>query len=193
MIPPAPNHSLRLNLAIAITLFGLGGIGVVVMHYFHPQNFQALLQLSPAALFKSIGLGTLYAALTLPVLILLLRAAWMENTRQFFARLMVEYRVGHIHIWLLSICAGIGEELLFRGGIQPFLGIWPTAVIFVLMHGYLNPLNRPLFIYGMLLTLVSAGFGYLDVMFGLPSAMAAHAWIDVGLLYYLRTQRVTIT
>ena len=34
----------------------------------------------------------------------------------------------------LALSAGIGEELLFRGALQPVLGLWVTAVIFAVAH-----------------------------------------------------------
>ncbi|MBK7566807.1 MAG: CPBP family intramembrane metalloprotease [Bacteroidetes bacterium] len=43
----------------------------------------------------------------------------------------------------LSFCAGVGEELLFRGAIQPWLGIWLTALLFI-FYTDLNPKDKPL-------------------------------------------------
>ena len=36
--------------------------------------------------------------------------------------------------FLLAAVSSIGEELLFRGAIQPWLGLWPTSLIFGLLH-----------------------------------------------------------
>lgn len=37
--------------------------------------------------------------------------------------------------WLiLALATGISEEILFRGALQPVLGLWPTALIFALAH-----------------------------------------------------------
>ncbi len=36
-------------------------------------------------------------------------------------------------IWLALVSA-VGEEILFRGAIQPFLGLWFTSVLFGLLH-----------------------------------------------------------
>jgi uncharacterized protein len=38
----------------------------------------------------------------------------------------------------VSFFAGVGEELLFRGAIQPLIGIWLTSVIFIAIHGYIS-------------------------------------------------------
>ena len=42
-------------------------------------------------------------------------------------------------IFFVSFCAGFGEEVFFRGVLQPIIGIWVTAILFVAIHGYLNP------------------------------------------------------
>jgi membrane protease YdiL (CAAX protease family) len=37
--------------------------------------------------------------------------------------------------WLiLAASAAIGEEILFRGALQPVLGLWLTSVIFAVVH-----------------------------------------------------------
>jgi len=38
-------------------------------------------------------------------------------------------------ILTVAAASAIGEELLFRGAMQPLLGVWPTIVIFGLLHG----------------------------------------------------------
>ncbi|MCA9987233.1 MAG: CPBP family intramembrane metalloprotease [Anaerolineales bacterium] len=40
-------------------------------------------------------------------------------------------------IWewvLLAVATGIGEEILFRGAIQPRFGLWPTVILFTIAH-----------------------------------------------------------
>ena len=34
----------------------------------------------------------------------------------------------------LALLSSVGEELLFRGALQPFLGIWFTSILFGLLH-----------------------------------------------------------
>jgi membrane protease YdiL (CAAX protease family) len=81
----------------------------------------------------------------------------------------------------LSICAGVGEELLFRSGIQTYLGWQITSILFVAMHGYLNPWNWRFSVYGLLVLpfifLISLGF----YKFGLWFAIAAHFSYDAVL------------
>ncbi len=35
---------------------------------------------------------------------------------------------------MLALLSSVGEEILFRGAIQPFLGVWFTAAIFAILH-----------------------------------------------------------
>lgn len=102
-----------------------------------------------------------------------------------YARLIQSLRLSWADIVFVSICAGVGEELLFRWSIQLLLGIWITALLFVTLHGYLNPLNWRLSIYGLYLVGVIAGLGYLTSGLGVISAAVAHTAIDVVLLAVL--------
>lgn len=38
-------------------------------------------------------------------------------------------------IAVLAVTSAVGEELLFRGALQPLVGFWPTAILFGLLHG----------------------------------------------------------
>ena len=37
-------------------------------------------------------------------------------------------------IFLLAASSSVGEELFFRGAMLPALGLWPSSVLFALMH-----------------------------------------------------------
>ncbi|MFM7387280.1 MAG: type II CAAX prenyl endopeptidase Rce1 family protein, partial [Bacteroidota bacterium] len=69
---------------------------------------------------------------------------------------------------------GLGEELFFRAALQPYLGIWITSVLFVAIHGYLNPWNWRMSLYGLMILpfIFLLSFGYEH--FGLWFAVAAH-------------------
>ena len=84
----------------------------------------------------------------------------------------------HELIWF-SICAGVGEEILFRAGIQPYIGIWLTAFIFIALHGYIYQIKGPVIVFAIAMITMSAGLGYLFAYIGLLSAIVAHTVIDV--------------
>lgn len=85
----------------------------------------------------------------------------------------------------LSFFAGVGEELLFRGAIQPLLGIWITSVIFVGLHGYFKFKSLGHLVFGGIMFGLSVGLGYLFEYAGLIAAMSAHATYDVIMLKWI--------
>lgn len=85
-----------------------------------------------------------------------------------------------------SIFAGSGEELLFRGAIQPLLGIWVTSVIFVGLHGYFKFQSTGHLIFGGMMFGLSVILGYLFEYVGLIAAMSAHAIYDMIMLYLVQ-------
>lgn len=77
------------------------------------------------------------------------------------------------HAVMLGVLAGFPEELLFRGSVQPELGVIPAAVIF----GALHAATPAYFVYA---TVAGALLGGLTAWRGgLWSAIAAHTIIDV--------------
>lgn len=78
----------------------------------------------------------------------------------------------------MSFCAGFGEEILFRSGIQDYLGPIITSIIFVAIHGYLNPFNWRISIYGMIVLPFILILAYGLGEFGLWFCIAAHFAYD---------------
>lgn len=89
-------------------------------------------------------------------------------------------------VLIVSASAGIFEELFFRGVLQPILGLWPTAVLFVLLHGYVQWKSWRHLLFTALVILLSAGLGYLAREVALSAAMLAHAVYDVAMLELLK-------
>jgi len=71
----------------------------------------------------------------------------------------------------IGIGAGVGEELLFRGALQPRYGNVLTSIVFALFHAPQYGLN--LAVFGLFA--VSLLFGLLRNRFGTTAAMIAHA------------------
>ncbi len=82
----------------------------------------------------------------------------------------------------LSGFAGAGEELLFRGAIQPILGIWITSAIFIGIHGYFKFKSIGHIIFGVMMFSLSMMLGYLFEYAGLIAAVTAHAVYDIIML-----------
>lgn len=70
---------------------------------------------------------------------------------------------------LLAFMTGVGEELLFRGALQPIFGNILTSVFFVLLHIQYTLTPAALIIFG-----VSLAFGWARQRYNTTTAMAAH-------------------
>jgi len=60
------------------------------------------------------------------------RFAWARALHREFRSLLGP--ITGREILIMALASAIGEELLFRGALQPWIGIWPQAVIFALLH-----------------------------------------------------------
>ena len=167
-----------------LTLFGFSSLGGLVIEQFLDIRFFSLFQ-TQTPWYKEIGIGLLYGTVAAFGGWFIVNMAFLSDTRSFFANLIQGLKLSILDILFISFCAGAGEEILFRGAIQPYLGVWITAIIFVAIHGYLNPKNWRISIYGTYMCLIIAGIGYLNDYYGITTAIAAHFAIDVVLLLAL--------
>ncbi len=106
----------------------------------------------------------------------------MQGVREHYCR-MIGPLIGSRwqRIWI-SICAGVGEEIFFRGALQHWLGIPITAILFVAIHGYLDPRDLRISTYGIFMTLGMLLLGVMAERYGLLGPMIAHTIIDIVLL-----------
>lgn len=72
-------------------------------------------------------------------------------------------------VLLLAASAAIGEELAFRGALQPVFGFWPTAIVFALTHIQYTLTPATLIILGVALV-----FGWLRRRYNTTVAMITH-------------------
>lgn len=107
---------------------------------------------------------------------------WQAPVLDGYARLIAPLMAHPVDRLFVSVCAGVGEELFFRGAVQHWLGVPLTAVLFVAIHGYLDPRDRRRSAYGLLLTGIMIGIGHVAAHHGLLAPMVAHAVIDIILL-----------
>ena len=82
-------------------------------------------------------------------------------------------------IIFMSFCAGFGEEILFRAGIQTWLGPWLTSVLFIAVHGYFNLKSWRKSMSGILLFPFILILSYAYEIFGLWFCIAAHFSYDL--------------
>lgn len=116
----------------------------------------------------------------------LISSPLLRKVNMQYARMLGNFKLSLSEIVFVSLCAGVGEELLFRGAIQPLLGVVLTSMVFVAIHGYINPYNWRLSVYGLFMTLAIIGLGIINNYFGLIAPIIAHTIIDIYLLNYLQ-------
>lgn len=104
-------------------------------------------------------------------------------------RAVKKFRLNRFDRWQLSLFAGAGEELLFRGAIQPLIGIWLTSLFFIAIHGYFKFRSLPHFLFGVMMFLLSMMLGLLFELVGLIAAMTAHTVYDLLLLRWVTADR----
>lgn len=169
---------LRLGL---LTLFGMSAIALII-HFFSDTVDISRMILGGLSWWNQLLIGAVYGVVAGLLARFLVGLKFMEPVRTKYERLFKDFDLDTSQIWFISFCAGVGEELLFRGALQPLLGIPITSVIFVAIHGYLNPLNWRLSIYGIVMTIIIALMGWMAQTIGLLTAISAHIIIDVVLL-----------
>ncbi|AEL28782.1 CPBP family intramembrane glutamic endopeptidase [Cyclobacterium marinum] len=167
-----------------VTLLGFGFLGLSMVYFFQTTTLLELLK-GKWPLGQQLLAGTLTGVFGAVVAIILINATFFKNERQKYHKILNHWSWNDLGIVFISICAGVGEELLFRAGLQPFLGLWITSILFVAIHGYLNPLNWKISVYGIIMIGFIAALGYLFKTAGIIAAITAHSVFDAILLFQL--------
>ena len=126
-----------------------------------------------------------------------------ETARRSFSvqhQLIRSMKLNIFDILFLSLCAGFGEEILFRVAVQQWsindvgetdgptkIGGRPEnfAIAFVAIHGYINPKDLDTTKYGMLVCLFILVLSFaISGEQGLWFCIAAHASYDFVLFYF---------
>jgi CAAX protease family protein len=84
---------------------------------------------------------------------------------------------------LIGVGAGLGEETLFRGAVQPVLGIAATSVLFASMHVQYGPSLLLVYVF-----LLSIGLGFLRKYINTTASFLAHVGynsLGIILAYFL--------
>lgn len=160
-------------------------ISFLCLWYFATISLADFLQLELIINIKTaigIEFGIIYAYLAL----LLLQAPVFDVLPNRLEVMIQNMNLTIMDALFLSLCAGIGEELLFRVGVQHYLGMWITSILFVAIHGYLNPKNWRMSLYGLIVLpfVVLLAYGYNH--FGLWFCIGAHFSYDFVLFMAIR-------
>jgi len=137
---------------------------------------------------------------TLPMLLmlgLLMRSKWppIAEVRQHVERIVRELfaHSSWVEIAAISAAAGLGEEILFRGALQPWIASWTHPLIALavvsLLFGLAHAASTSYFVIA---TLMGGYFGWLAMNFDdLVAPIVAHAVYDfVALMIFQRRAKM---
>jgi membrane protease YdiL (CAAX protease family) len=107
----------------------------------------------------------------------------LESFRAFLHAAYAKAGTRRLDMLLVAVNAGVGEELFFRGVLQPLLGIGWTSLVFALLHSAVPRTwaraGFALYVFG-----VSLALGVLYEQRGLAAVMAAHAAFNLVFLVW---------
>ena len=110
---------------------------------------------------------------------------YFEDSLSKYTKILINFKITIWRAFYLSVCAGVGEEIFFRGALQPLLGIVLTAFFFVAIHGYFSIKDWKVSFFALLLTGFIIILGWSAREFSLWHAIAGHFSYDFVLLLYL--------
>jgi uncharacterized protein len=159
----------------------------VINYFFSSESFWEIF-ISKQGILSELLIGFFLGVFEGLVAWRIIKLKILQPVRDKYQGVIGSLRMNIATIIIVSICAGVGEEILFRGILQSYFDIWITAALFVAIHGYLNPLDWRISLYGCYMTLAIVAIGYLHQHYGLTSAMLAHTMIDIVLFVKLTTE-----
>lgn len=117
--------------------------------------------------------------------VLVNRFAWGAQLQRDFHAILGD--LSPREIWILAVASAIGEELLFRGALLPWIGLGPQALLFGALH--LGPRRRHL-VWTAWAVAMGAVFGALAQATGdLGGPIVAHFTINfLNLRVIVRTE-----
>jgi uncharacterized protein len=176
---------------LAILIEGSLAVLAGVLGWLFEISFRGQFALGGRQLGQAVLIGVLA---TLPLLAMfwwLVHATWpaARHLRQQVEELVVQLfpHASILQMIAVAACAGLGEELLFRGVFQPLVGRWTTPIVGLIVASVIFGLFHAVsLLYFVLATAVGVYLGWLvlasrDVL----PAIVAHGLYDCIALLYL--------
>ena len=170
---------------LVVALAGEGLLGGVALAWIRLRGLGVEAGDPVAGLGLGLGAAVLLALVNYAVLRLApaiqpvraIRRLYRETLRPVFAT------VQPIEIVGVSLAAGVGEELLFRGAVQAEFGLVVASVLFGLAHIG----GRSSVVFGLWVAVMGFGLGGLaQAAGGLLAPIVAHAAYDAVAISYIR-------
>ena len=173
----AAKISLRQQLTICAVFCALA---VVIILFSHPKPYASTLFHGLPPIYQiliGLAFGAIYWLASLLGSKFIAKRKAAQHIAESYNRLNL---TGWNPIWI-AVAAGLGEELLFRGALQPLLGILLTSVLLILVHIHAYRfirLNKRVLLQSVSIFSVSVAFGFVAIYVGVITAMILHATMD---------------
>lgn len=180
IVEQTPNQVL---MQIAVKFYGVLCLIALLWIYVREGCIPLRYILGQRPIFWQVSLGTLCAVAF--IIVSLLARELFHRVRE--AEYDLKTLLGHLtrkQICLLAFCSSIGEELFFRGALQPSGGLLLASVLFGLVH---LPPTENLFFYPVVAVIMGLLLGWMFEVSGegLLGPTVAHFVINVVGLYRL--------
>lgn len=152
---------------------------VAILYYFNATAFMIPVVIGKANVWIQLGAGVAGGFLLSGITWLMGKWKYLNDVNFDFTLRLGIFNFSLQEILFLSFCAGVGEEIVFRGMIQPWLGILTTSFMFIALHGYMSYSSWPKVIFGLILFSVGTILGILGEYIGLLAAIVAHIIYDI--------------
>ena len=111
------------------TLIAFPILGYVLLYFFSDTSFFNIFD-NKRNVFLQIITGLLFGGISAILAIQIVRIPILESSTSKYTKLLQQLNLSIPMIIFISLSAGIGEEILFRGALQNIIGLWPAAIIF---------------------------------------------------------------
>ena len=152
---------------------------VSILYYFNTTEFMIPVIIGKMNLLFQIGIGVAGGFVLSGMTWLMGKWKYIDDVNFDYTLRLGIFNFSFQEILFLSFCAGVGEEIVFRGMIQPWLGVLTTSFMFIALHGYLSFSSWPKVIFGLILFAVGTVLGILGAYVGLLAAIVAHILYDI--------------
>jgi membrane protease YdiL (CAAX protease family) len=152
---------------------------VAILYNFNATAFMIPVVIGKVNVWIQVGAGVAGGFLLSGITWLMGKWKYLDDVNFDFTLRLGIFNFSLQEILFLSFCAGVGEEIVFRGMIQPWLGILTTSFMFIALHGYMSYSSWPKVIFGLILFAVGTILGILGEYLGLLAAIVAHIIYDV--------------
>ena len=170
---------------LALVAESLLAVGAVIWIRWRAIPFSWTGEPWPLAVLAGLGAAGALAAVNLAVLCHAPDLSGVRSIRRLFRDTLQPLfaAVGLRDVFVISVAAGVGEELLFRGALQAEAGLVAASVVFGLLHIG----GRDSVVFGGWVMVMGAALGGLAIVTGgLLAPIVAHVVYDAAAIAYCR-------